>query len=346
MNDYLSIANEQYVGSVGRLLRIRLVAYHRILYHLMPCCAPGLAAAVLAALVDVLSKPIVDVPMASSVLSLPLVISAMMYGVIGLGFVPLTRKRAQHVKIDRKCKSLLIVSGILEASARVTFLLGLQDSTAVRASILQHSETLFALLIAATLLRDSLRKKEAVPFGMIVIGVVVLPVACDMFRQGSIFTEWVLGDLLILLSGLLYAANCNLCKFIDPGVSAYRITQFESLVSAIALLAVIGVLRLPLSIDPILIMPIVLLGMMTAVSTVLYIVSIRMIGALRTVLLYATTSVFGVIFSGMILQEIVSIADGMSVMLILLGIYLLRDKLGNEEDDHAGQVPALLIATS
>jgi len=309
----------------GRPMTGRFMPSHMASY------APILAAALLAALVDVLSKPIVATQGSGSAASFPLVMAAMMYGVVGLGFAPLTRKRVPKPSINRKSKFLIIACGVLEAAARVTFLFGLRESTAVKASILQHSEFIFAIIIAMTLFRESLRKQELVPFGVIVLGVIVLPIATDILRQNADLTQWVWGDLLILLSGLFYAASSNLCKFVDRSVSAYRVTQLESLVSAVAILAVIGVLGLPLWVDPVLIVPILLLGLATGVSTILFVVSLRLIGASRTVLMYATTSGFGVAFSGMILHEVVSPLDVTSVILILFGIYLLRNRLTDQQ---------------
>ena len=308
--------------------------------------APILVAALLAALVDVLSKPIVDTGGLASAASLPLVMAAMMYGVVGLGFAPLTRKRMPQPPIDRKSKLLIVACGVLEASARVAFLFGLQESTAVKASILQHSEIVFAMLIAMTLFRESLCKQEIVPFGVIVLGVMVLPIANDISHQNADLTQWVWSDVLFLLSGFFYAASSNLCKLVDRTVSAYRVTQIESVVSAIAIFAVIGMFRLPLRIAPILIVPVVLLGLATAVSTLLFVISLRLIGASRTVLVYATASGFGVVFSGMILREVVSPVNVASVILILFGLYLLRNKLSEEQNDRDVGVLAVPMPAS
>ena len=57
-----------------------------------------------------------------------------------------------------------------------------------------------------------------------------------------------------------------------------------------------------------------------------------MIGTVRTVLLYSTTAMFGVIFSGIFLGETITMLDIISLALVLGGIYMLRNKLAATEE--------------
>ena len=57
-----------------------------------------------------------------------------------------------------------------------------------------------------------------------------------------------------------------------------------------------------------------------------------MIGTVRTVLLYSTTALFGVIFSGIFLAEAITMLDIVSLALVLGGIYMLRNKLAATEE--------------
>ena len=50
-------------------------------------------------------------------------------------------------------------------------------------------------------------------------------------------------------------------------------------------------------------------------------------------LLYSTTSVFGVLFSGIILSETITAIDVISLALVLAGIFLLRNRLAEGEHD-------------
>lgn len=70
----------------------------------------------------------------------------------------------------------------------------------------------------------------------------------------------------------------------------------------------------------------------TGMSTLFFLMGLKLIGAVRTVLLYSTTSVFGILFSGVFLSEVVTYTDIISVVLVLSGIFLLRNRLAETEE--------------
>ncbi|MEK6929985.1 MAG: DMT family transporter, partial [Thermoproteota archaeon] len=69
----------------------------------------------------------------------------------------------------------------------------------------------------------------------------------------------------------------------------------------------------------------------TGLSTVFFLMGLKLIGAVRTIMLYSTTSVFGILFSGLILSEVITPVDIFSTVLVLAGIFLLRNKLAGTE---------------
>ena len=65
------------------------------------------------------------------------------------------------------------------------------------------------------------------------------------------------------------------------------------------------------------------------ISGVLFMTSLRLIGAVRSILIYSTNIVFGVVFAGVFLGESVILINVLSITLSLIGIYLLRERLGH-----------------
>ena len=61
--------------------------------------------------------------------------------------------------------------------------------------------------------------------------------------------------------------------------------------------------------------------------------ALKIIGTVRTVLLYSTTAVFGVVFSGIFLAETITTIDILSLALVLTGIFLLRNRLAGKEEN-------------
>jgi drug/metabolite transporter (DMT)-like permease len=57
---------------------------------------------------------------------------------------------------------------------------------------------------------------------------------------------------------------------------------------------------------------------------------LRYIGAVRTILVFSTTTVFGVMFSNLLLGEIISMANVGAVGIVIIGTYLLRNRLARD----------------
>ncbi|MGI0009784.1 MAG: EamA family transporter [Nitrosopumilaceae archaeon] len=69
----------------------------------------------------------------------------------------------------------------------------------------------------------------------------------------------------------------------------------------------------------------------TGLSTYFFIMALRLLGAVRTILLYSSTSIFGMIFAALLLHEVITLQNVFSISLVLGGMYFLRNRLGNDE---------------
>jgi drug/metabolite transporter (DMT)-like permease len=65
----------------------------------------------------------------------------------------------------------------------------------------------------------------------------------------------------------------------------------------------------------------------------LFLISLRLLGGVRTVLLFSTNSVIGVIFAAIMLGETITAVNWVSVSLTFVGVYLLRNRLGAKHDE-------------
>jgi len=65
-------------------------------------------------------------------------------------------------------------------------------------------------------------------------------------------------------------------------------------------------------------------------KTLFFIIALKLLGGVKTILLYSATSIFGMIFLSIILSEEITIIDIVSVTIVISGIYLMRNKLGSE----------------
>ena len=288
-------------------------------------------AAALAALIHVISKPMLEGGNNQIEIN-PIVMAFLIYFICGIFFTPLVKKSSTISKVTRKDVIFMMLIGAAEVSALITYFYGISTATAVNASIFSNSEIIFALVIAMLVFKERLHIKECIPFSMIIIGMMAIPIGNDLYQNNFSLGNMVTGDLLIIFSGLLYAVDITLCKYLGDKFDVKKTVQIISFTCAAITISIIALFQIPIDVEltqlpNILIMSIIGTGM----STLFFLMGLKLIGAVRTVLLYSTTSVFGILFSGLILSEAITPVDIFSAVLVLAGIFLLRNKLAGTE---------------
>ena len=291
-----------------------------------------IAAAALAGLVHSIAKPMLSVSTANIVEIHPLTLAAVIFIINGLFFTPLRRNKSSGAKINRRKLLLLALIGIAEVSAIITYFSGLKETTAVNASILASGEIMFSVIVAAVIFREKLQRKEVFPFVLIIVGAAALPVSYDIYQHGIVFSNLVFGDLLVLLSGLFYALDINMSKYASDRIDARRITQITSFIGGGFAIFLIFILQIPYNINPSHIPNIAIIGIFgTGLSTFFFLIALRLIGAIRSILLYSSTSVFGMVFASILLHESITAANIISIIVVSFGLYLLRQRFGKDE---------------
>lgn len=292
----------------------------------------AISAAALAALTHVIPKPLLDSSYGGIELS-PITLAFLIYIMNGLFFTPLAKNHSPIKKIDRKNFVFLGIIGLTEVLALITYFFGLKDSTATNAAILTNGEILFSILIAITIYKERLHRKELSPFALIIIGMIVLPVGYDLYNSGFHVTELVFGDMLILLSGLFYALDINICKYVSSRLDSRRITQLTSFISGGFAFCLILFFQVPFDFSFNQLPEIMITGIAgTGMSALFFILALKFIGTVRTILIYSTSSVFGIIFSKLFLLEVITLANVFSIVMVLSGIYLLRNRLSDDTE--------------
>ena len=291
-----------------------------------------ITAAALAGLVNSIAKPMLGGVDTNIVEIHPLTLAAVIFIINGLFFTPFRRKATSESRLDRKKILLLSVIGIAEVSAVITYFSGLKETTAVNASILANGEIMFSVIVAAIIFREKLQRKEVFPFSLIIAGAAALPVGYDIYQHGIAFSNLVFGDLLVLLSGLFYALDINISKYASDRIDARKITQITSFVGGGFAIFLIFILQIPYNISLSHIPNIAIIGIFgTGLSTFFFLIALRLIGAIRSILLYSSTSVFGVIFAAILLHENITITNISSIIVVSIGLYLLRQRFGKDE---------------
>jgi len=291
-------------------------------------------AAVFAGTINVVGKTLVD-PQYADVTTLNPVNLAVFLGLVtGLFFTPFAKNKTPPRKINKKTLIFIILLGITDVAAVTTNFFGLSYTTATNASILTNVEFVFVILIAVIIFRERLFKNEILPVAMIIGGAVFIPLGVEL--QGNNFTidDIVYGDFLILLAAGLYAMDISIARFVSSKESAARISQLSAFAGIPFALLLIVIFQIPFDINIQHIPSILFIGIfVTGLAYYFFILALRFIGAIRTILIYSTTTVFGVIFAGLFLGEDITFAEVASLGIVVSGVYLLRKKLGRLETD-------------
>ncbi len=290
--------------------------------------ALAFAGAAMDALADVIPKPLMAETQISP--AAPLMIVFLIYIVSGAIFTPFTAKSPSLFKFSRKSIYALTGLGVAEVLGTIFFLYGLKDTSAINAAILGNSEIVFGIIIAMIVLSERIKRKEFLPFMLIGIGAILIPLGTSVSEHGFM-TNFVIGDLMILLSGVFMGIVMTMYKRMGDEFDSKRIIQYTSFVGAAVAMAGILVMNIPFELDPNHLPTILVTGVVGIGMPILFvIVALRYIGAVRTILIFSTTSVFGALFAHVLLGEIITFVNVGAIGLVIAGTYLLRKKLAKD----------------
>lgn len=289
-------------------------------------------AAALSSLIHAISKPLLA--MSENQIEInPIVLTFLIYLICSIFFTPIARKTDSIRKFSQKDILFMALIGLAEVSALSVYFFGLQHTSAINASLFSNCEIIFSLVIVMVIFKERLNIKECIPFSAIIIGMIIIPIGNNIYLNGMNFENILAGDLLIILSGFLYAVDITICKYVGDKYDPRRVTQITSFFCAISILIIIVLFQIPLDFNLESLPHIAIIAILgTGMSTLLFLAGLRLIGAMRTILLYSTTSIFGIIFAGIFLSEEVTLIDLISLVITLTGIYFLRNKLAESEN--------------
>ncbi len=214
----------------------------------------------------------------------------------------------------------IISGGIL---APIILMISLKNTPASTASLLLNFEGVGTTLIALFFFRESISRRALAAIFAITLASIFLS---TNFQSGFGFS---LGALGILLACVLWGLDNNFTRNIS-GKDPLIIVAWKGLVAG-AFSLILGLSlgqRLPALI---IILSILLLGFISyGLSTMLFIYSMRGLGAARTSALYGTAPLAGVLLSILIFKDPVTLLFGIAAVLMVAGALLLA----NEEHAH------------
>ncbi len=251
----------------------------------------------------------------------------------GLLFTPFARGTKSPRKFGRKSLIFVIMLGVADVVGITTNFFGLQHTTATNATILINTETIFVILIAIIIFKERLQKRETLPLGLIAFGSIVIPLGIDIAQNQTFASGFVAGDMMILAAAGIFAIDISICRYLVTRIPDNRIMQISAFVGIPVAMILMMIFQIPFDI-PWEHMPIIVyLGIfVSGLSYYFFLVAIRLIGAIRSILIYSSSTAFGIFFSAIFLGEKITPLHIVSIIVIIVGIYLLRQKIASMEE--------------
>ena len=266
----------------------------------------------------------------------PLTLSSMTYLIAGFFMLPITligkRNKKEKESLKKDDYAILLVIGLLGGGiAPFLFFEGLKRTTASDASVLEGGELLFTVIMALLFFKEKLTKIGYLGITITIIGITLISLSSNINGQDNWYNfNLNFGNILIIFSTLCWGLDNNISKIISKRITnTAKIVLVKSLIGGTLLLIISFYLGYKLNIEINQIPYLLILGIGGfGLSLFFFIESLRIIGTLKTIVIFSSSTIFGLILSFFILNEKIGIMQLIATTLVILGLYYVnKDEL-------------------
>lgn len=231
------------------------------------------------------------------------------------------------LKPSRLSLPYILFLGLVGAGAAyVMWATGLSQTTAVNASLLANAEVLFTALIAYALLGERLGRGQAAMGVLIAAGIVIVSTNLDLARVQ--FLQGLVGNALIIGATLMWGVENNVLAAVAGRFGAPLLTKFRNLLGGVVLTAVVVLGGLSITLTQFDVTVLVLLGLAVSGTTYFFIAALQRLGAIRMILTYSLSTIFGAAFALVVLREQITPVQLVGGGLMVAGVYLFHRREG------------------
>jgi len=269
----------------------------------------------------------------------PLIVAGLIYFIAGIFLLlvrlsPLHRRILTLLETPTKTEPAMtgkdyLVLGLVTISGAVVapflFLYGLNQTTAVNASLLLNMESLFTVFIALMFFQERGVKKDY--FGVLLLIVGAVLITTDGEFQRLTLAQAIVGNLLIVFACLFWGVDNNLSKLLSKKRDLPHVVALKCLGGGVLLLLLSLLLGVNFRI-PIFSLPYLLSvgAFSVGFSIVFFVFALREIGSMKTGVIYSTSSFFGAALAFVMLREPFTLIQLIAGLLMFLGVYILYKK--------------------
>jgi drug/metabolite transporter (DMT)-like permease len=257
----------------------------------------------------------------------PVLLSSLIYLIIGISLtiiVKITKKYIANVNRD-SLKLIFLTSVCGAVIGPILFFYGLKLTDASIASLLINAEFLFSILFAIFLLKEKPGKTTYIGIIFIFIGLIILNIKIDIFDFFQNNDNFI-GNMFIICATVFWALDNNISRVIlKKETPIIKIIQIKSLIGSILSFVIVSISNISLTINIFQIPNLLFLSLGGfAGSLFLFLKGMKQIGTIKSVMIFSTSSIFGIIFALIFLKESMeSWRLILSILTMIPGIYLI-----------------------
>jgi drug/metabolite transporter (DMT)-like permease len=257
----------------------------------------------------------------------PVLLSSLIYLIIGISLtiiVKITKKYIANVNRD-SLKLIFLTSVCGAVIGPILFFYGLKLTDASIASLLINAEFLFSILFAIFLLKEKPGKTTYIGIIFIFIGLIILNIKIDIFDFFQNNDNFI-GNMFIICATVFWALDNNISRVIlKKETPIIKIIQIKSLIGGILSFVLVSISNISLTINIFQIPNLLFLSLGGfAGSLFLFLKGMKQIGTIKSVMIFSTSSIFGIIFALIFLKESMeSWRLILSILTMIPGIYLI-----------------------
>jgi drug/metabolite transporter (DMT)-like permease len=269
----------------------------------------------------------------------PLIVAGLIYLIAGVTlfavrYSPLNKKILLLLKTPTKTEKIfskkdyrilmfVIIFGALIAPS--LFMYGLNETTAVNTSLLLNTESLFTVFIAIVFLGERVMKKDYAGMILIITGTIFVTTSAEF--QKLELTKGVFGSMLVIAACLFWGLDNNLSRFLSKKQDLILVTALKCFIGGSILLIISLLMGITFNVPLIAFPYLFTVGAFSiGFSILLFLFALREIGAMKTGVIFSTSSLIGALFAFVILNESFTVVQMLAGVVMLCGVYLLYRK--------------------
>ncbi|MER5174942.1 MAG: DMT family transporter [Candidatus Nitrosocosmicus sp.] len=256
----------------------------------------------------------------------PILLSSLIYLIIGVVLTIIVKISRNNIIVNIHSLKLIFLTSVCGAViGPILFFYGLKLTNASIASLLINAEFLFSILLAVTIVKEKPGKTAYIGIILIFIGLLILNLRIGTFDLSQNNNNFI-GNMFIIGATIFWALDNNISRLIlDKEIPITKIIQIKSLIGGVLSFGLVSIFNISLAINAFQIPNLLFLSLGGfAGSLFLFLKGMKEIGTVKSVMIFSTSSIFGIVFALIFLKEnIESWRLVLSVFIIIPGIYLI-----------------------